>query len=123
MPPSHRYDLGVPALVRDQDQDPVSSQTWFGTYCDANLEKVSVVTFSSVTLASISLNARSMSGGIWNYMQRRRSFTRRCTARNDFELDVPFLPACRWSLANRVLVSRTSGFPVSVVIGDPGPKT
>lgn len=43
---------------------------WFGTYWDANFEKVSVLAFSSVTLVSMSLHARSTSGLIWNYTQQ-----------------------------------------------------
>ena len=42
----------------------------FSTYWDANVENISVVAFSSVTLVSMSLNARSISGLIWSYTQQ-----------------------------------------------------
>jgi hypothetical protein len=67
MLPLHHHDLRMPAVIHVQDQ--MSGMVWFGTYWDANLENVSVATLSSVTFASISLNARLRSGVIWSYTQ------------------------------------------------------
>jgi hypothetical protein len=67
MLPAHNHDFGVPDIIWFRTQR--MGLMWFETYWDANLEKVSVIAFSSVNFALISSNARVMSAVIWSYTQ------------------------------------------------------
>ena len=87
-----------------------------GTYWDANLEEVSVATFSCVIFASTSLNARSIRGWIWSYTQDVFHST-------VYGKATPFSPACRRSPADRALVTPAWCFPVSITIGSLSPET
>ena len=89
--PAHRHDFGVPDTIWFRTQP--AGLMWFDTYWDANLEKVSVITFSSVNFALISSNARAVSVLIWNCPQS--PFVQRNRTIRSHKSNLPSSPACR----------------------------
>ena len=87
--PARFHHFGVPDVIQFRTQR--AGLMWFDTYWEANLEKVSVITFSSVNFAFMSPSARATSVVIWSYnvvIQQNR------TTRS-YKHNLPSSPACR----------------------------